>query len=246
MLWVLAAFLLAAPTTPPNMILAQGKLKDGQALLKSERYEQAAEAFREAIQLDPNLMMAHYGLGQAHMALKAYTSAIVAFKGARTAFEARSAEALTASLENDNRVQERIRDLQDKIRENLSRQLQEGSPEARERDRMISLWEMEMQNLNRSSRGSMPGAPPLPPGLPLALGSAYFRAGQFPEAEKEYRAALEIQPSLGEPRNNLAVVLLLTGRPAEAEEQLKLAEKSGFRVAPGLKEDVQKALAAAR
>ena len=246
MLWVLVGLLLAGPTSAPDMLVAQGKLKEGQGYLKSERYEQAAEAFREAIRFDPNLMMAHYGLGQAHMALKQYTSAITAFKGARTAFEARSAEALTASLENDNRVQERIRDLQDKIRENLSRQLQEGSPEARERDRMIGLWEMEMQNLNRSSRGSMPGPPPLPPGLPLALGSAYFRAGQFAEAEKEYRAALLIQPTLGEPRNNLAVVLLLTGRPAEAEEQIALAEKSGFRVPPGLKEDVQKALAAAK
>jgi tetratricopeptide (TPR) repeat protein len=244
MLWVLAALLLAGPT--PQMLAAQVKLKDGQGYLKSERYEQAAAAFREAIELDPNLMMAHYGLGQAHMALKQYPSAITAFKDARAAFEARSAEALTASLDNDNRVQERIRDLQDKIRENLGRQLAEGSPEARERDRMISLWEMEMQNLQRSSRGSMPGPPPLPPGLPLALGSAYFRAGQLPEAEKEYRLALELQPTLGEPRNNLAVVLLLTGRPAEAEEQLKLAEKNGFRVAPGLKEDVQKALAAAK
>jgi tetratricopeptide (TPR) repeat protein len=246
MLWMLAVLLLAGPSSPPDLLLAQGKLKEGQALLKSERYEEAADAFREAIRLDPNLMMAHYGLGQAHMALKQYTSAITAFKGARTAFEARTAEGLNASLENDNRIQERVRDLQDKIRENLNRQLAEGSPEARERDRMISLWEMEMQNLQRSSRSSQPGPPPLPPGLPLALGSAYFRAGQLPEAEKEYRLALEIQPTLGEPRNNLAVVLLLTGRPAEAEEQLKLAEKNGFRVAPGLKEDVQKALAASK
>ena len=246
MLWLLAAafLLLAGPT--PAYLQAQEKLKEGERLMSSEQFEKAAATFREAIRIEPTLMMAHYRLGQAHMALKQYPSAISAFKGAREAFAARSALALTESQENDIRVQDRIRDLQDKIRTNQERQLAEGSPEARERDRMIGLWEMETQNLQRSSRSSMPGPPPLPPGLPLALGSAYFRAGQLPEAEKEYRAALEIQPTLGEPRNNLAVVLLLTGRPAEAAEQLKLAEKNGFTVAPGLKQDVEKALASSK
>ena len=244
MLWFLAAALLLAGPTP-EYLQAQEKLKEDKKLMSSEQFEKAVVVFREAIRIEPTLMMAHYRLGQAHMALKQYTSAITAFKGAREAFAERSALALTESQENDIRVQDRIRDLQDKIRTNQERALPDGSPEARERDRMVSLWEMETQNLQRSSRSTMPGTPPLPPGLPLALGSAYFRAGQLPEAEKEYRAALAIQPTLGEPRNNLAVVLLLTGRPAEASEQLKLAEKGGFKVAPGLKDDIEKALASA-
>ena len=238
------AMLLAGPS--PDQLQAQEKLKEGQRHLASESFQKAADAFREAIRLEPTLMMAHYGLGQAHMALKEYPSAVIAFKGAREAFAARAADALTLNLENDQRRQDRIRDLRDSIRENQQRALPEGSAEARERDRAISLWEMEIQNLSRSSRGSFPSAPELPPGLPLALGSAHFRAGQLAEAEKEYRAALEIQPTLGEPRNNLAVVLLLTGRPAEAAEQLKIAEKNGFKVAPGLKQDIEKALASAR
>jgi len=245
MLWLLAAafLLLSGPT--PEYLQAQEKVKEGEKLMSSEQFEKAVVVFREAIRIEPTLMMAHYRLGQAHMALRQYPSAITAFKGAREAFAARSALAITMSQENELRVQDRIRDLQDKIRTNQERQLAEGSPEARERDRMIGLWEMETQNLQRSSRGSMPGAPPLPPGLPLALGSAYFRNGQLPEAEKEYRAAVEIQPTLGEPRNNLAVVLLLTGRAPEASEQLKLAEKYGFKVAPGLKQDIETALAKA-
>ncbi len=245
MFWLLAAvfLLLAGPT--PEYLQAQEKVKEGERLMSSEQFEKAVVVFREAIRLEPTLMMAHYRLGQAHMALKQYPSAITAFKGAREAFAARAALALTASQENDERVQDRLRDLNDKIRTNQERALPDGSPEARERDRMVSLWEIEIQNLQRSSRGSMPGPPPLPPGLPLALGSAYFRAGQLPEAEKEYRAAVAIQPNLGEPRSNLAVVLLLTGRAPEASEQLKLAEKYGFKVAPGLKQDVEKALASA-
>ena len=244
MLWLAAVLFLAGPS--PEALLAQGKLKEGQALLKSERYEQAAEAFREAIRLDPPLFMAHYGLGQSQMALKSYPSAITAFKNARVAFAQRGAEALNRNLEADQARQDQVRELRDKIRENQERALPEGSPEARERDRVISLWEMQIQTLQRSTTNTFNSAPELPPGLPLALGSAYFRAGQFPEAEREYRAALEIQPTLGEPRNNLAVVLLLTGRPAEADEQLKIAEKNGFRVAPGLKDDIEKALLAAK
>ena len=57
-----------------------------------------------------------------------------------------------------------------------------------------------------------------PPGLIFALGSAYFRSGRIADAEREYRAALDADPKLGEARVNLAVVLLMTGRPAAARE----------------------------
>jgi Flp pilus assembly protein TadD len=83
----------------------------------------------------------------------------------------------------------------------------------------------------------------LPPGLSLALGSAYFRTGRLEDAEREYRAAIVAAPTLGEPHSNLAVVLLLTGRPDEAKDQLALAEKSGFKPPPGLRADIEKALA---
>ena len=243
MLWVLAALLLAGPT--PESIQAQQKLKDGQHLLSSERFEQAAEAFREAIRLDPALTMAHYGLGQANMALKEYPAAVKAFQGARAAFHDRAADTLTRNLENDQLRQDRVRLLQDKIRENQQLVLPTGSRQAQERDRRVQQWEMEAAMLQRSSLAGVHQTPDIPPGFLLALGSAHFRAGQLADAEREYRAALEVQPRLGEARNNLAVALLLTGRPAEAREQIKLAEKAGFKVAPGLKEDVEKALARA-
>ncbi len=54
---------------------------------------------------------------------------------------------------------------------------------------------------------------------------------------------MAIQPALGEPHSNLAVVLLMTGRAAEAQEELKLAEKGGFKVNPGLKKDIEDAVA---
>jgi protein O-GlcNAc transferase len=239
MLWLLAVLALFGPT---EMVQAQQRLKDGQKLMATERFEEAAVAFRDAIRLDPMLMMAYYGLGQTQMALKNYPNAITAFKGAREAFEMRVAVGVAHKLEGDNARQERARALRDLIRINSERALPQDSAEARERDRRILQWEQEIASLDRSTNDTRK-TPDLPPGLPLALGSAYFRSGQLADAEREYRAAVAIQPTLGEPRNNLAVVLLMTGRAAEAQEELKLAEKNGFKVNPGLKKDIEVALA---
>jgi tetratricopeptide (TPR) repeat protein len=240
MLWFLAGLLLLGPA--PENIQAQERLKEGQRLMSSERFEEAAEAFREAIQLDPLLVMAHYGLGQARMALKQYPAAVTAFQGAREAFHKRAAAGVSRRMENESAREDRIRALQDKVRDNVALQLAPGSRAAQLRDVRIQQWEIEISALQRSQNEHQT-IPDLPPGLSLALGSAHFRSGQLADAEREYRAALAVQPKLGEPRNNLAVVLLLTGRPAEAKEQVAIAEKNGFKVSAGLKKDVEIALA---
>jgi tetratricopeptide (TPR) repeat protein len=239
MLWLLAALLLSGPT--PEGVLAQEHLKEGQSLMAKERFEEAAENFREAIRLDRLLMMAHYGLGQSQMALKRYSAAVTAFQGAREAFHNAAAEGLNRRLENQTAREDRIRALQDKIRENMSRNLAPGSRAERVRDQRIMQWEMEIAMLQRD-RGLHASHEP-PPALAIALGSAHFRNGQIADAEREYRLALAGNSKLGEARNNLAVVLLLTGRAAEAKEQLQMAEKGGFKVHPGLKQDIDKALA---
>ena len=87
------------------------------------------------------------------------------------------------------------------------------------------------------------GAGVAPPALLLSLGSAYFRTGRLADAEREYRAAIEAQPKLGEARSNLAVILLMRGRAKEAQEQVKLAKKHGFKPPAGLVADIDKAVA---
>ena len=72
----------------------------------------------------------------------------------------------------------------------------------------------------------------------MAIGSAYFRLNDLPNAEREYRAAVEVNPAFGEAHNNLAVVYMVTGRLTEAENAVKAAEKAGFKVNPKLKEDI--------
>jgi tetratricopeptide (TPR) repeat protein len=242
-------FLLAAASKPatvskPAIVQAERLVKEGDKLLGSERYEQALQAYREAIGLDPTMMMAHYGAGQAQMAMKQYREAITSFRDARDAFHARAALGQDRRFQNERARQDRIQLLRDRIRQNQERVVPPGSVAERARDRAILDYDNQIQLLQRTDEtiGSPP--PALPPGLSLALGSAYFRSGKLEDAEREYRAAIESQPKLGEPRNNLAVVLFLTGRATEAHEQIKAAEQNGFPVASGLKKDIESALSA--
>ena len=240
MLSLLAVLLLLAPA--PDKVRAQDLLKKGQQLMASEKFEEAARTFRQAAELDPLLTLAHHGLGQAHMALKQYAEAVTAFRGARDAFQNHVAADVDRRLDTDRAREDRIRLLRDRIREAQERTLPPNSPEARQRDVLVQQWEIEMSMLQRAYTDPH-AIPQTPAFISLALGSAHFRNRELPDAEREYRAAIAARPGLGEALNNLAVVLLLTGRPAEAQEHLRRAEKAGFQVAPGLKKDIEAAVA---
>ena len=79
------------------------------------------------------------------MALKEYPAAVTAFRArARPSTSARP-WASTARMENDNAREDRIRDLQDKIRENQERRCPAPArAAARERDARSRQWEMEI------------------------------------------------------------------------------------------------------
>jgi Flp pilus assembly protein TadD len=78
-----------------------------------------------------------------------------------------------------------------------------------------------------------------PAEVSLALGSAYFRAGDLVSAEREWKAAVAVNARLGEAHNNLAALYAMTGRRREAEESVRQAERAGFHVNPQLKSDIQ-------
>jgi tetratricopeptide (TPR) repeat protein len=242
-----AALLLApllqvmpAPAENPATVQAQERLKEGERLMSKEAFDEAAKAFQQAIELDPLLMMAHHGLGKARMALKEYPAAIAAFEAAREAFHKGATGSADRRTQAASAREDRIRLLEARIRDTPERSGVVGGREGGQRQQL----EGELQELERL-REEDKRPPQPPPGLLLSLGSAYFRSGRLADAEREYRAAVDVQPGLGEARSNLAVVLLITGRPAEAKEQLKLAEKSGFKPPSGLKGDIDAALAKA-
>ena len=121
----------------------------------------------------------------------------------------------------------------------MIRQVQAAPPSARTQDQMRQLMERRQRVQDALSGGSMLSLEStVPPWVSLALGSAYFRAEQFADAEREYKAAIAADSKSGEAYSNLAVVYLQTGRYDEAEKAVKAAEKAGFRVNPMLKEDI--------
>ena len=211
-------------------------LRAGQDALQSERWEEAEREFKQAIELDPLLELAHYGLGQTYMAMKRYVEAVKAYTGARDAFHKAAGDQITNSVEAERRLDDQIRSLRD-----MRRGLESGRLRSSGTNQVTKLGEIDDQirQLEAMRRQDRASAPVTPAYISVALGSAYFRTGAFPDAEREWRAALEANPKLGEAHNNLAVVLMLTGRFDEAEREIQLAEKSGHKVSDAFKADLK-------
>lgn len=230
---------LSAQAAPPDRASeAVRHYRAGVESMRSEAWDAAADEFRAAIAADPNMALAHYNLGQCRMAQKRYVEAVAAYRNAKEAFTR------TAQLSDQDR-EARERQIQDEIRglrDNLDQlhMVKDGSAERRTVEietRIHMLESMRMKNGR---------APEIPAEFPLALGSAYFRQQKLDEARTEYREATRLNPNLGAAHNNLAVIELLTGHPREAQTELDLARKSGFRTNPQLESDIKKAVADAK
>lgn len=202
----------------------------GLEFMSSERFEQAVQAFTTAIDKDPLMTLAHYQLGQAHMALKRPTSALQAYKGCLGAMETLHHLAESNKFEVDKQRQETIRELRTEL----------GSTSQKMDYLKRTMLEQRLHELE-VERTSSAGAPFRPPAFVLlAMGSAYFRNNDRDAAEQNWRAAVEANPKLGEAHNNLAVIHMMKGNKAEAENAVKLAEKNGFKVNPQLKAEIKK------
>jgi tetratricopeptide (TPR) repeat protein len=206
----------------------------GMESLLAEHYDVAETEFRAAVTIDPLYDAAFYGLGQVYMATKRYNEALKAYLASREAFKSATAAETLASTESDRRVRDQIQALKDNER-NLTR-LAGQNPGAQQT--VDQIREQIQQLESRKSRRAAATPPPVPAGLSMAIGSAYFRLNDLANAEQEYKAAIEVKPNFGEAHSNLAVVYLVTGRAAEADTEVKAAEKAGFRVNPKLKDDI--------
>lgn len=233
-LFVGAAHPAAAQLSERDQHLAAQHFRTGMEALLSERYEPAEREFKETVKIDPLHDAAFYGLGQVYMKTQRYDAALKAYLASRDAFKTATAEGALASAASDRRIKDQIEALKDNER-TLSRLSSGTNPNAQKQIEQIQMQIQELEG--RKSRRS--GSPQrVPSGLSMALGSAYFRLNDLANAEQEYKAAVETNPSFGEAHSNLAVVYLVTGRATEAEAAVKAAEKAGFRVNPKLKEDI--------
>ena len=209
-------------------------LRAGQEALTVERFEDAERDFREAIRLHSRLELAHYGLGQVFMATKRYEPAVDAFVSCRNLFHVNVAEDQDERLTYERRLDDQIQSKRDELGALQSGRVRMSNPTSSVDRVRNELGQLE--RLRQRSREPIGGIPPF---ILTALGSAYFRTGAFADAEREWRAALAVDSSIGEVHNNLAVVLMLTGRYDDADREISLAEKAGFQVSEGLKQDLK-------
>jgi tetratricopeptide (TPR) repeat protein len=207
----------------------------GQNALLGEDWMEAEREFREAIRLDPLLAAAHYGLGQVYMATKRYSDAVSAYASCRDAFHAQDSDRLMNEKAAEQRIEAQVRALRDYLRLLQSGRYKSGGLTVS----AIQRTETQIRDLERRKHRGEHSALETPPGVSLALGSAHFRNGAFSDAEREYRAALDVDAGLGEAHNNLAVVYMLSGHLDEAEKAVQQAERAGFRVNPQLKKDIE-------
>src|SRR4051812_23629610 len=206
--------------------------RTGQEFFTSEKFERAAEEFSKATAKDPLFTLAYYQAGQSYMNLKRYASAIQAFTRCIESTRSLYALAETNRFAVDKQRDDEVREMRETVKA-----LQQSGHSLLAMRAEQHLLDIDKQRSSLSD-GYRPPAEVL-----LSLGSAHFRSGDAVAAETEWRAAVEVNPKLGEAHNNLAAIYLQTGRAREAEAEIKAAEKAGFRVNPQLKEDVKKALA---
>lgn len=215
--------------------------RKGRELMRSERYELAIEELQQAVRLDRELVMAYYDLGLSLMAVGDYPAAVNAYTGCREAW-LRFADAMQrGGFEGDAMREDRIRELRDQLGELQRIPATPGTSQYSQIQLEMRRIENLIQALDMSKTRGLQRIE-LPAELSLALGSAYFRSGRIEDAEREYGAAIAVQPKLGQAHNNLAVVYLMQGKAAQAKEAVKRAEKSGFRVSSELKKDIDTAL----
>ena len=218
-----------AAAAPPNAddaarTMAFDRFGAGRDALNSKRWTDAETAFGEAIRLQPGLALAHYGLGQALMGQARYAEAADAFLSCRNVF------ALARRMDAPKAREMEIRDLRDTLAALAGRH-------ALTADRFM---EMQLEKrLAELQKGALPSVRWVPPGVTLALGTAYFQAGAFAEAEKEFQAVLRDDPGSGDAENDLAVLYLAMGRFDEAEAAAARAEKAGVKVSPRLRDEIR-------
>jgi tetratricopeptide (TPR) repeat protein len=213
--------------------------RHGWESMRKEAWDEAVKSFESAIEIDPHFALAYYSLGRAHMARRDFPKAITAYTACRDLYLRAGGERFANQFDAKRRIEDRILEYQTTISQ-MQQDLGKGLSQSQ------SLYLRELQQTLRTlqdARDRSDTAPidtSVPYFVPMALGSAYFRSGQFADAEREYKAAIDSNPASGETHSNLAVLYLMTDRVQQAEAEVTLAEKSGYKVNPGLKDDIKK------
>jgi len=222
----------------PEARRANQHYKSGWEAMRRESWDEAAKEFQAALDSDAKFTLAYYSLGRAEMGRKNFSRAIDAYVACRDLYVKAGGERFTNELDYKRRLEDRILEYQTAIQ-----QAQQGATGKAQSQQLITRQlQTQLMTLQqaRDRTDNVRIEVDVPFFVPMALGAAYFRSSRFDDAEREYKTALTANPNSGETHSNLAVLYLVTDRPDLAEREIKLAEDTGFKVNPGLKEDVKK------
>jgi tetratricopeptide (TPR) repeat protein len=233
------------PSVTPDFQRAQQHDRAGWTRVDAKDFDGAAREFEAALQIYPEYADALHGLGKARMALKQYAAAASALERCRDSYARAGTQdaeqRLIANRARENQLAVLRRRLADLEAPMLTATGRGGAP-ATSTD-VIDLKQQIREIQAQREPGPMTGQPtPVPAFVSLALGSAYFRLDRLADAEREFRAAIAVYPAFGEAHSNLALVCLLTGRAAEAQDHVRIAEEARFKVNPELKRQIRDAL----
>ena len=193
-------------------------------------------AFKSAIDLDAQFEMGYYGLGRAYLGLRQFPDAAAALAKCRDLYAALGGKRFASAQEMQRYRRDQMMELDEIIR-----QYQTGPQSSRTSETVRQLTERRRLLQESISRGNdLALDNTVPAYVSLSLGSAYFRSGRLGDAEREYKATVAADPKSGEAFSNLAVVYLETGRVDDADKAVRAAERTGFKVHPGLKDDIKK------
>jgi Tfp pilus assembly protein PilF len=234
----------------PATFAQSGNLRDraklpydeGLEQMRREAFDAAAKSFEAAVMIDDTFDMAYYMLGRAHLARKQYTAAVQALEKSRNLHQSEATRSFTDKQEGQRLRRDRLAELDQLIVDTQAAASLPQNATLRfsllEQVRQYQERKRQIQDLDRNE-GLTPSRQ-VPAFVSLSLGSAYFRSGNLAEAEKAYQATVAADPKVGEAHNNLAVVYMETGRLGDAEKAVQAAERTGLRVNPALKEEIQK------
>jgi protein O-GlcNAc transferase len=245
-----AAVLLQAPapraTLSPDLTRAQQHDRAGWTRVDAKDFEGAVSEFEAALQIAPEYADALHGLGKSRMALKQYDAAVRAFERCRDSYARAGTQDAEHRLLANRAREDQVRSLRRRVAdlENAAMPSGPGGGAGTAGGTEILDLRQQIRELQaQRESGPATGQPaPVPAFISLALGSAYFRLERLPDAERMFREAIAVQPKFGEAHSNLALVCLLTGRPAEAQDHVRIAEEAKFQVNPELKRQIREAL----
>ncbi|RMF73841.1 MAG: tetratricopeptide repeat protein, partial [Acidobacteria bacterium] len=202
------------------------------------RWDTAREAFMKALALVPEFPEAHLGLGHLAMRDGKFAEALAEYERAERGYASLGDLLRRVRFEQFAASRERIRRIDDRIRE-LSRTLariesgtatpQQVQIQAQIRQRIAQL-EDRRRELETITAPGAEATVEVPAEVWFFQGNALYRLGRVEDAMARWQRALDADPRLAPAYNNLAAASLRLGQRARARELLGRARALGLAV----------------